>query len=257
MNRIQRLFEKTRREGRAAYVAYLTMGAPTLEGSFAAADRVLEEGADILEMGIPFSDPAADGEVIRRAAAKALAGGATLGGILARLPAFRAAHPETPVVVFSYYNVIYRYGLERFAEEAARAGADATLLVDVPLEERDEPLEALRRHGVTLVPLVAPTTPPERVEAIAKGLEDSFLYVISVKGVTGARSALPEGVAERLGEIRRRVKMPVVVGFGIRTPEEGAALAAHGDGFVIGSALVRRLQLGEGESGAPDGRTGG
>lgn len=246
MNRIQRLFAKTHAEGRPAYVAFLEMGAPTLEESFAAAGRVIDEGADILELGVPFSDPAADGPVIRRAAAVALGNGTTLGAILERLPALRAAHPETPVVVFSYFNVVYRHGLERFAADAARAGADAALLVDVPLEERAEPLAALRRHGLTLVPLVAPTTPPGRVEAIAEGLDDSFLYVISVKGVTGARRELPPGVAERLADIKRRVNLPVVVGFGIRTPEEGAAIAAGGDGFVIGSALVRRLQLGEG-----------
>lgn len=245
MNRIQKLFERTRAEGRAAYVAYLTMGVPTVEASFAAAEKVLAEGADILELGVPFSDPAADGPTIRRAAEIALKNGATLEGILERVPSLRAAHPETPLVLFTYYNVAYRRGLERFAEEAARAGVDAALLVDVPLEERAEPLAALRRHGLTLVPLVAPTTPGGRVEAIAEGLDDSFLYAISVKGVTGARASLPPGVAERLADLKGRVKMPVVVGFGIRTPEEGAALAKAGgcDGFVIGSALVKRLQL--------------
>jgi len=248
MNRIRRLFAKTRAEGRAAYVAYLTMGCPGVGESFAAAERVLAEGADILELGVPFSDPAADGPVIRRAAERALRNGATLDRILEGVPALRAAHPDTPLVLFSYYNVVFRRGLDRFAADAARAGIDAALLVDVPLEERAEPLAALRRHGLTLVPLVAPTTPPERAEAIAAGLEDSFLYAISVKGVTGARRELPPDVAGRLTDLKRRIPMPVAVGFGIRSPADGAALAAAGgcDGYVIGSALVRRLQLGEG-----------
>ncbi|MBR6022343.1 MAG: tryptophan synthase subunit alpha, partial [Kiritimatiellae bacterium] len=228
-----------------AYVAFLEMGAPTLDASFRAAETVLAEGADILELGVPFSDPAADGPVIRQAADLALRNGATLDAILARVPALRAAHPDTPLVLFSYYNVVHRRGLDAFAADAARAGIDAVLLVDVPLEERAEPLSALRRHGLTLVPLVAPTTPLDRAVAIADTLDDSFLYAISVKGVTGARNELPPGLADRLAALKARISLPVVVGFGIRTPEEGAALAAAGpcDGFVNGSPLVRRLQL--------------
>ena len=241
MNRIQKLFAKTKAEGRGAYVAYLTMGSPSLDGSFAAAETLLGEGVDILELGIPFSDPMADGPVIRKAAQKALADGVTLADVLAKLPPLRTAHPDTPVVVFSYYNVIFSYGLDRFAADAAAAGADAALVVDVPLEERGELLDALRKHGLTLVPLVAPTTGDERIKAIAEGLDDSFIYAVTVKGVTGARAELPPELAEHLQKIKSLVSIPVVAGFGIRTPEDGARIAKHCDGFVIGSALVSRF----------------
>lgn len=241
MNRIQKTFARCKAEGKAAYVAYLTMGAPTLEKSFAAAETLLGEGVDILELGVPFSDPVADGAVIRAAANRALANGVTLADVLAGVSGLRARHPDTPVVVFTYYNILYSYGLKRFADEAAQRGVDAVLVVDLPLEERGELLDVLRPAGLTLVPLVAPTTGPERVRAIAEGLEDSFLYAVTVKGTTGQRASLPPELASRLTEIKRLVSLPVVAGFGIRTPEEGAAVASHCDGFVIGSALVERF----------------
>ena len=241
MNRIQKTFMRCKAEGKAAYVAYLTMGAPTLEKSFAAAETLLGEGVDFLELGVPFSDPVADGAVIRAAANRALANGVTLADVLAGVSGLRARHPDTPVVVFSYYNIFYSYGLKRFADEAAQRGVDAVLVVDLPLEERGELLDVLRPAGLTLVPLVAPTTGPARVRAIAEGLEDSFLYAVTVKGTTGQRASLPPELASRLTEIKRLVNLPVVAGFGIRTPEEGAAVASHCDGFVIGSALVERF----------------
>ena len=241
MNRIQKLFAKTRAEKRGAFVAYLTMGAPTLAASFDAAETLLGEGADILELGVPFSDPVADGAIIRTAANKALANGVTLADILERIPALRAKHPDTPLVVFSYYNPIYKYGLERFATDAAKAGVDAVLVVDVPLEERGELLEVLRPQGLTLVPLISPTTGEDRIRASAEGMADSFLYAVTVKGVTGQRAHLPPELAARLEEIKSQTSVPVVAGFGIRTPEEGARIAAHCDGFVIGSALVERF----------------
>ena len=241
MNRIQKTFARCKAEDKAAYVAYLTMGAPTLEKSFAAAETLLGEGVDILELGVPFSDPVADGAVIRAAANRALANGVTLADVLAGVSGLRVRHPDTPVVIFTYYNILYSYGLKRFAVEAASRGVDAVLVVDLPLEERGELLDVLRPAGLTLVPLVAPTTGAERVRAIAKGLEDSFLYAVTVKGTTGQRASLPPELAARLTEIKRLVSLPVVAGFGIRTPEEGAAIAAQCDGFVIGSALVERF----------------
>ena len=241
MNRIQKTFARCKAEGKAAYVAYLTMGAPTLEKSFAAAETLLGEGVDILELGVPFSDPVADGAVIRAAANRALANGVTLADVLAGVSGLRARHPDTPVVIFTYYNILYSYGLKRFADEAAQRGVDAVLVVDLPLEERGELLDVLRPAGLTLVPPVAPTTGPARVRAIAEGLEDSFLYAVTVKGTTGQRASLPPELASRLTEIKRLVNLPVVAGFGIRTPEEGAAVASHCDGFVIGSALVERF----------------
>lgn len=241
MNRIQKTFARCKAENKAAYVAYLTMGAPTLAKSFRAAETLIGEGADVLELGVPFSDPMADGAVIRVAAAKALKNGVTLADVLKGAAKLRKKFPETPFVVFSYYNVIFSYGLERFASDAAAAGIDAVLVVDLPLEERDELLTVLRPHGLTMVPLVAPTSGADRIVASAKGLEDSFLYAVTVKGTTGARTKLPPELESRLREIKSLVKIPVVAGFGIRTPQEGAKVAKACDGFVIGSALVERF----------------
>ncbi len=241
MNRIARKFADCRARGKAAFVAYLTMGAPSLDASLAAAATLIDEGADILELGIPFSDPVADGPVIRQAALKALAGGVTLGEVLGRIPALRAAHPEIPMIVFSYYNVILAYGLERFAADAAQAGVDGVLVVDVPFEEREELLEVLLPRGLVLVPLAAPNTPVERARSMCQGVGESFLYAVTVKGTTGQRAELPPELTGRLEELKRAVELPVVAGFGIRTPEQGAVIGGHCDGFVIGSALVERF----------------
>lgn len=241
MNRIEKKFAELGKSGEKAYVAYLTMGAPTLPRSYGAFDTLVAEGADILELGIPFSDPAADGTIIRKAAVKALENGVTLADVLKTLPTFRARHPDVPIVLFSYYNVIYSYGIEAFAADAAAAGADGVLVVDLPYEERDEILPVLKAHGLVLVPLIAPTTDIERVKGIASGMEDSFLYAVTVKGVTGKRAALPEELASRLREIKAAVSVPVVAGFGIRDVREGSEVATDCDGFVIGSALVERF----------------
>ena len=241
MNRIQNIFARCRAEKKGAFVAYLTMGAPTLAASEAAVDDLVAGGVDILELGVPFSDPFADGAVIRSAAYTALAQGVTIDDVLAAAKRLRARHPETGLVVFTYYNLIFSKGVETFAAEAAAAGVDAVLVVDLPLEERDELLGALRAHGLTFVPLIAPNTPLERVVDSAAGLDDSFLYVITVKGVTGARAELPPDLTAHLDAIRAAVKTPIVAGFGISTRAQADVVSQHADGFVVGSALVKRL----------------
>lgn len=240
-NRIKRCFARAKAEGRGAFVAYLTMGHPTLAQSEAAVDDLVAGGVDVVELGVPFSDPFADGAVIRSAAYAALRAGVTLDGVLAAAKRIRARHPETALVLFTYYNLIFSKGLEAFAAAAADAGVDAVLSVDLPLEERGELLDALRPHGLTVVPLIAPNTPLARVKESAAGLDDSFLYVITVKGTTGARAALPADLTARLDEIRAAVKIPVAAGFGISTREQADVVSRHADGFVVGSALVRRL----------------
>ena len=246
MNRIQKCFERSRAENRAAFVAYLTIGYPSLEASEKAIDRLIaESGADIIELGVPFSDPFADGAVIRAAAYEALKQGVTMTDVLALAARVRAKHPETPLVVFSYYNLILSMGAETFAAAAEKAGVDAVLAVDLPLEERDELLSVLKPHGLTMVPLIAPNTPVARVVESATGVEDSFLYVITVKGVTGVRGELPPELTGHLDAIRAAVKVPIVAGFGIASREQGTALVkGHADGYVIGSAIVRKLGSG-------------
>lgn len=239
--RITNCFAKAKAENRGAFVAYLTFGCPSLETTEAAVDDLVAGGVDILEMGVPFSDPFADGAVIRSAAYKALENGVTMEQVLAAAKRIRAKHPNLAIVCFTYYNLIFSMGLENFASQAADAGIDAVLSVDLPLEERDELLDVLKPHGLTYIPLIAPNTPIDRVKASAEGLEDSFLYIITVKGITGARSELPPELTARLDEIRAAVKLPIAAGFGISTREQADVVSKHADGFVVGSALVKRL----------------
>ena len=240
-DRITKCFAKAKAEGRGAFISYLTMGYPTLAKSEEAVDDAIAGGVDIVELGVPFSDPFADGAVIRSAAYEALKQNVTLDDVLAAAKRIRAKHPDTAIVLFTYYNLVFSKGLETFAKAAAEADIDAVLSVDLPLEERDEMLDVLKPYGITYVPLIAPNTPIERVIASTEGLENSFLYIITVKGITGARAELPADLTARLDAIRDAVKLPIAAGFGISTKAQAEVVSAHADGFVVGSALVKRL----------------
>jgi len=240
-------FAARRARGQAALVAYLTAGFPDAEVSARALVAVAEAGADVIELGVPFSDPLADGPTIQAASFDALAAGMTLEGALALLRDFRRTH-DTPVVVFSYLNPLLRFGLERFLEAAAAAGAQGLLVTDLPAGA-DPPIEqAIRRSPLDLVRLLAPTTPRRRIAEVVEGGE-GFLYYISRTGVTGARDALREGLADEVRALREVVRLPIAVGFGISTPEQAAAVAGAADGVVVGSALVDALRR-EGPEGA-------
>ena len=241
MKRIADAFENAKSQGRGAFVAYLTIGYPSLAKCEAAIDTLVSEGADIIELGVPFSDPFADGAVIRSAAYEALKQGVTLADVLALAKRVRERHPKTGLVLFSYYNLLFANGLDRFADAAADAGIDAVLAVDLPLEEREELLAVLRPRGISYVPLIAPNTPMDRVKESAKGLDNTFLYVITVKGITGARKELPSDLASRLDAIRAAVELPIAAGFGISTKEQAEEVCRHSDGYIIGSALVKRF----------------
>ncbi|MCR5752787.1 MAG: tryptophan synthase subunit alpha [Kiritimatiellae bacterium] len=244
-NRIRNAFAKAKSEGRGAFVAYLTIGFPTIEASEAAADALVADGADVLELGVPFSDPFADGGVIRSAAYKALENGVSLRDVIALAKRLRARHPETGLVLFSYYNPIFSMGLEAFADVIADAGIDAVLSVDLPLEEREELLAVLRPKDIGYIPLIAPNTPIDRVKKSAEGVGDSFVYVITVKGTTGARAELPPDLASRLEAIRAASPIPVAAGFGISTRAQADEVTRHADGFIVGSALVKCLAEGK------------
>lgn len=240
-SRIKNAFARAKGEGRGAFVAYLTIGYPTLETSEAGVESLIAGGADVIELGVPFSDPFADGATIRTAAYKALENGVSMDDVLALARRVRARHPETALVLFTYYNLIFSKGLDVFAKAASEAGIDAVLSVDLPLEERDELLDAIRPYDITYVPLIAPNTPIERVAESARGVEDSFLYVITVMGTTGARSELPDDLVTRLEAIRAVSPIPVAAGFGISTRAQADVVSQHADGYIVGSALVRRL----------------
>ena len=239
--RITECFARAKSQNRGAFVAYLTIGYPSLEKCESAIDTLVSEGADIIELGVPFSDPFADGAVIRSAAYEALRQGVTLADVIALAKRVRSKHPDTGLVIFSYYNLLFANGLDKFADAAADAGIDAVLAVDLPLEEREELLAVLRPRGMSYVPLIAPNTPMERVKESAAGLENTFLYVITVKGITGARKELPPDLAARLDAIRAVVKLPIAAGFGISSKEQADEVCRHADGYIIGSALVKRF----------------
>ncbi|HVK89771.1 MAG TPA: tryptophan synthase subunit alpha [Kofleriaceae bacterium] len=246
--RLRQAFARAAGEQRAALVAYLTFGDPDPATSIAVLEAVARAGADVIELGVPFSDPSADGPSIQRAMERALAAGASLPRALDAVRDLRARSIDTPVVLFGYYNPIFVMGVETFARTAAAAGVDAVLTVDLPIDELGELATPLGAHGVDVVPLVAPTSTPDRIARLAS-VAAPFVYYISLTGVTGSRAAAPVD-PERLAAIRAAANAPVAVGFGIRTPEDARRFSAISDGVVVGTALVDRVAAGE-ASGAP------
>lgn len=250
MSRLAPTFDQLAKAGEKALVAYVTAGDPTLDASFGVADAVLRGGADVLELGVPFSDPTADGPVIQRAATRALAAGTTLPGVLDLVKRLRATGHGQPIVLFGYYNPFLQYGLERVARDAALAGADAFLVVDLPPEHATELASACRPHGLDLIYLLTPTSDAERIEAV-RARATGFVYYVSRTGVTGAAAPEPRDVAAQVARIRAAIPLPVCVGFGISTPAQAQAMADVADGVVVGSALVQLVEsLGDGAADA-------
>lgn len=248
MKRVDRLFAQLRREGRCGLIAYVTCGDPDRETTVATVRALEEAGADAIELGVPFSDPIADGPVIQAASQRALAGGTTLDDLFAIAREVRR-ESQIPLIAFSYVNPILRYGLERFAVAAADAGIDSLLVTDLPPEAAGEIRAAMRARRIGLVFLLAPTSPQQRV-ALVDRATDGFLYYVSTTGVTGTRGFLDPELIGRLRDLRTAVKHPVAVGFGISTNEHFRELAPHCDAVVVGSAIVRAIAAGGGD-GAP------
>jgi tryptophan synthase alpha chain len=232
-------FEKAKARGEGALVAYAMAGDPDLPRSVDVFAALVEGGADILEIGVAFSDPIADGPVIQGASERALKAGSTLQRVLDEVvPAVRKRCPETPLVVMTYVNIVMAMGEERYAKLARERGISGTILPDLPPEESESLRRTFDAAGVDLIPLCAPTTPPARAEAIAREGR-GFVYCVSVAGVTGMRAELPKDLSSRLELVKRAAKVPVVAGFGISTAEQARVIGAHADGVVVGSALVR------------------
>ena len=236
MSRIADTFARMRHERRPGLVTYVTAGDPDLPRSGEILTALDRAGADVLEVGVPFSDPLADGPVIQRATERALAAGATLQGVL-QLIADRRASIAAPIVIFSYANPILRLGAERFASEAAAAGVDGVLVLDLPIEEAGEFRATLSASGIDMIFLLSPTTTEARIEKAGE-LGSGFLYGISRLGVTGARDQVASGAESLVRRIRAHTKLPIALGFGISRPEHVAEVTSFADAAVVGSALV-------------------
>jgi tryptophan synthase alpha chain len=237
VNRIDTAFSACKRANRAAFIPFLMGGDPSLDACAALLDALPAAGADIIELGIPFSDPMADGPTIQAAGKRALDAGASLHHLLDMVRGFRAKH-ATPLVLMGYLNPIYIYGYAAFARDAAAAGVDGIILVDLPPEEAAEIEPLLTQHGIALVRLIAPTSVPARLPLLTQHAQ-GYLYYVSITGITGAGSASAASVATNIAAIRKASALPVCVGFGVNTPADVAAMAAHADGVVVGSAIVR------------------
>jgi tryptophan synthase alpha chain len=241
MSDLSQAFEAARLDGRAAFIPYLTGGDPDLATSERLLRAMARGGADIIEVGVPFSDPIADGPVNQRAATRAIESGASMSGVL-RLVARLRGDLAVPVVLFTYFNPILCRGIERFAEQAASSGVDGVLCVDLPPEEGEKELApALRDRDIDPVYLLAPTSTRERVRRVSEASR-GFVYYVSRTGVTGIRDRLPKRLLKEARKLRRKVDPPLAVGFGISTPEQVAEVARVADGVVVGSALVRIVE---------------
>lgn len=240
-DRIDRRFAALKAENRAGFVSYVMAGDPDAATALAILEGLPAAGADIIELGFPFSDPMAEGPTIQRASQRALAQKMTLNGTLDLVRAFRQGDEDTPLILMGYLNPLVNKGFETFAREAAQAGVDGLIVVDCPPEEADPLADALEAHGVSLIRLAAPTTDDARLPAVVRRTS-GFLYYVSVAGVTGVKSADAGDVAPAVARLRAASGLPVAVGFGIRTAEQAAAVARIADAAVVGSALVDEIE---------------
>src|SRR5690348_4143818 len=241
--RIQRRFEELRRRGEMGLVVFLSAGDPSLAATQSFVLALDAAGADVVELGVPFSDPVADGPAIQRSSERALRAGATLSGVLDLVASIRRKS-DVPLVLFSYYNPVLQMGLERFARRAADVGADGVLITDLTAEEAGDYRRAVRAHGLDTIFLAAPTSTDERLARIAE-VSSGFLYVISRTGVTGARESFPEDLPALARRARRFTKLPLAVGFGISQPAHVTVLGGIADAAVVGSALVAEIEKAE------------
>lgn len=241
MSAIDEVFAKCAAEGRAAFIPFIMAGDPNLEATALFLDALAAGGADVIELGVPFSDPIADGPTNQRAAVRALDSGTKLSNVL-ELVARNRDRLGAPIVLFTYFNPVHARGIERFAEQAASSGVDGVLCVDLPPEEGERELvPALREQGVDSIFLLAPTSTRERISRVGE-VSTGFVYYVSRTGVTGERSSLPADLVRDIKRLRRRLDQPLAVGFGLSSPAQVAAVGEVADGVVVGSALVRLIE---------------
>ncbi|HVW74626.1 MAG TPA: tryptophan synthase subunit alpha [Rhizomicrobium sp.] len=237
MSRLANKFAALKKEGRAAFVPFITAGDPDMETSFAILEKLPAAGADVIELGMPFSDPMADGPAVQASSLRALKAGATMAKVLKMVEKFRKADKDTPLVLMGYYNPIHAYGTARFAKDVAAAGVDGLIVVDLPVEEDEVLRVPALAQGVDLVRFVTPTTDGVRLKRIVAEAS-GYLYYVSVAGVTGTKAVPEEEVRAALTRVKAATDLPCAVGFGIRSPEQAASVARVADGVVVGSAIV-------------------
>ncbi|GFO61274.1 tryptophan synthase alpha chain [Geomonas silvestris] len=240
MSRIEKKFAELKGRGEKALVTFITAGDPDLATTEEVVLELERAGCDLIELGVPFSDPMADGPTIQLSSERALAAGTTLPGILEMVARLRS-RTQIPIVLMGYFNPIFAYGAERFAADAVKAGVDGLLVVDLPPEEAAELQVATDANGLDFIFLLTPTSDPSRVATVSR-LGRGFIYYVSVAGVTGARSQVADTLADRVASVRSELELPMVVGFGISTPEQAAQVASVADGVVVGSALVKYFE---------------
>ena len=241
MSRIQKAFDRLNAEGRKALIPFITAGDPDAAMTLPLMHALVEAGADVIELGVPFSDPMADGPTIQRASERALAKGMSLRKVLQLVSAFRTEDDRTPVVLMGYANPIEAMGLERFAEKAAQSGVDGVLVVDYPPEEAEKFGAAMRAHGMDPIFLIAPTSTAERIAQVAT-IASGYVYYVSLAGVTGSGALNVDAVAQKLPAIREKTGLPVGVGFGIRDAATAARIAAFADAVVVGSRIIEEIE---------------
>ena len=243
MSRLTACFDRLRAENRAAFITFVTACDPDFDTSLEIVTGMPDAGADIIELGMPFTDPSADGPAIDRAAQRALAAGGSMVKTLEIVRRFRAGNDSTPIVLMGYFNPVYAYGIERFCADAAQAGADGLIIVDLPPEEDEELRIPANKAGIDVIRLATPTSDDERLPTILSGAS-GFVYYVAVAGVTGGKSATAGDIGAAVKRIKAHTDLPVAVGFGIRTPEQAAAVASTADAAVVGSAIVSLIEGG-------------
>lgn len=248
--RFDKRFKALRDQGRAAFVTFVTAGDPDYETSLAIVRGLPEAGADVIELGMPFTDPMADGPAIQASSQRALKAGQTTIRTLDMVRAFREGDQDTPIVLMGYYNPIYSYGVERFLSDALAAGVDGLIVVDLPPEEDEELCLPALKAGLSFIRLATPTTDDKRLPKVLSNTS-GFVYYVSIAGITGTRAPDAAVVAAAVARIKRHTDLPIAVGFGVRTPDQAAAIAQAADGVVVGSAIVERIVAGLDGNGRP------
>ena len=241
MTRTANTFKALREKNEKALIPYIMAGDPDLETTAELLEKLPAAGADVIELGMPFTDPMADGPAIQEAALRSLKKGTTTGDILDLARGFRENNKTTPLVLMGYFNPVFKYGVDKFCQDAAGAGVDGLLIVDIPPEEGNELWPMAKAAGLDIIRMITPTSRKTRLQTVLAGTS-GFLYYVSITGITGTASANPEKIQKHLEEIRQHTQLPIAVGFGINTPEDAAVMAGFTDAVVVGSALVKDLK---------------